>query len=182
MAPPKVFGVLIFDRFAALDAMGPLAYFNNLPDVEIHLIHDTMSPVRTGGDWPSPVHVAGQRYLPNYTMDNIPPLDVLLIPGGWGGRSLVDDRRWDEFIARVYPKLQFLLTVCTGTPFVARSGLLDHRRATTNKEDFRWVKTHGPKVDWVAEARWVVDGNIWTSSGTPIIQWIMISSSNIFIS
>lgn len=170
MAKPRVFGVLLFDQFTSLDAMGPLAYFNNLPDVEIHIIHDTMSPVTTGGDWPSPAHVAGQRYLPNYTMDNAPPLDVLLVPGGLGVPHHLADRRWEEFIARVYPKLQFLLTVCNGTPFVTRTGLLDHRRATSNKAAFQWVQAQGPNVDWVVEARWVVDGNIWTSSGAPDVS------------
>lgn len=170
MTKPKVFGILLYPQFAALDAMGPLAYFNNLPDVEIHIIHDTMSPIPTGGNWPSSAHVAGLHYLPDCTMDNIPPLDVLLIPGGWGGFYLVDDRRWEEFIAKVYPSLKFLLTVCNGTPFVAHTGILDHRRATSNKEGFQWVKGQGPNVDWVAEARWVVDGNIWTSSGTPTVS------------
>lgn len=165
MALPRVFGVLIFDDFTSLDVMGPLAYLNNLPDVEIHLIHDSRASVPTGGRWPSPAHYAGQRYLPDCTLDDPPVLDVLIVPGGFGTRRLVDDRRWEDFVTRIYPSLRYLLTVCTGTSIVARTGLLDRCRATSNKAAFRWVQTQGPNVDWVAEARWIVDGNVWTSSG-----------------
>ena len=48
---------------------------------------------------------------------------------------------------------------------MARAGLLDGRRATTNKASFAWVVGQGPKVDWVKEARWVTDGPYSTSSG-----------------
>jgi transcriptional regulator GlxA family with amidase domain len=48
---------------------------------------------------------------------------------------------------------------------LAAAGLLDGYRATSNKRAFAWAKAHGAKVDWVAEARWVADGDRWTSSG-----------------
>jgi transcriptional regulator GlxA family with amidase domain len=57
------------------------------------------------------------------------------------------------------------MSVCTGAALLARSGLLDNRRATTNKMNFAWVAGNGPKVNWIKEARWVEDGKFWTSSG-----------------
>lgn len=70
-----------------------------------------------------------------------------------------------EFIADTYPKLRYMLTICTGSALAARSGVLDGRRATTNKASWSSVIGYGPEVIWVPEARWVVDGNIWSSSG-----------------
>jgi len=97
---------------------------------------------------------------------------MLLLPGGMGARG----PRGEE---NTGPVVQFLktldlsgegsikhvLTVCTGSEILARTGLLDGRNATTNKRAFNDVKAKHPNVKWVAKARWVVDGNVWTSSG-----------------
>lgn len=149
--------------------MGPLGMLRKIPDVQVHRIHDTLSPIRSGKtpeNFTPDQPFAGELYVPTNTMDDVPPLDVLIVPGGFGTRGLGTDKRWEEFVKRQYPTLKYLLVVCTGASIVARAGILDGRRATTNKAAFAWVKTQGPNVKWVEEARWVVDGNIWTSSGT----------------
>lgn len=61
--------------------------------------------------------------------------------------------------------IRYVLTVCTGSEILARTSLLDGRRATSNKRVFNEVKAMHPRVEWVAKARWVVDGDVWTSSG-----------------
>ena len=69
------------------------------------------------------------------------------------------------FVKERYPCLQYLITICTGAGIAARAGVLDGKYATTNKRAWDETIALGPKVNWVAVARWVVDGNIWTSSG-----------------
>ena len=70
-----------------------------------------------------------------------------------------------DYIKRVYPTLKYLITVCTGSALVARSGVLDGRKATSNKRSWEFAISQRPNVDWVHKARWVKDGNIYTSSG-----------------
>ena len=163
---PKVYGVLIYDYFTTLDVGGPLAYLNNLPDVEIFFIHNSLNATPSGNITTFDDIGVGEFYRPVYTLDNAPPLDVLLIPGSATGTIPgLKQGIWAEYIKKVYPDVQYIFSVCTGSAFVAASGILDGRRATTNKAAYKLITTMLPKVKWVPEARWVVDGNIWTSSG-----------------
>jgi len=88
----------------------------------------------------------------------------LIVPGGLGTRSPSLNSTID-YITTTYPKLRYLITVCTGAGLAAKAGVLDGRRATTNKSAWASTVALGPKVKWVPQARWVVDGNIWSSSG-----------------
>ena len=69
------------------------------------------------------------------------------------------------WIAETYPSLDAVLSVCTGARLLARAGVLEGRRATTNKVAFDATAALSSGVEWVREARWVKDGNVWTSGG-----------------
>ncbi|KAJ5379839.1 uncharacterized protein N7496_002267 [Penicillium cataractarum] len=146
-------GVVLFPGFQALDAFGPLDCINVLSRTEsitLSLLSTTLDPVSTQS--PDIPTTTGQSILPTHTFATAPPLDPPVTEA-------------IAFIQRTYPTLQYLITVCTGSGLVARAGVLDGKRATSNKMVWREMSALRAEVEWVARARWVVDGNIWTSSG-----------------
>ncbi|KAL8767614.1 MAG: hypothetical protein Q9209_005944 [Squamulea sp. 1 TL-2023] len=174
---PTSFGILLFPTFEALDAFGPLNCLNDLSRLPIHndnpitlsIIASTIEPVSTQNP-SSPSPVFGQSVLPTHTLDNAPPLDVLLVPGGMGLFKSHDDLApLVHFIKSRYPTLHSIISICNGASLLALSGVLNGKRATTNKKLFREITQHPSlsqrNIQWVKQARWVEDGNIWTSSG-----------------
>jgi putative intracellular protease/amidase len=98
-----------------------------------------------------------QQILPTHTFKHPPKdLDVLFVPGGPGSMVLeLDDAI--AYIRHVYPSLQYIFSVCTGSTLLARAGVLDGKNATTNKSVWKWATATGPKTNWLP-GRWVVDG------------------------
>jgi transcriptional regulator GlxA family with amidase domain len=135
----------------------------------LSVIAPTLDPVST--QVPSSLSLTvstsfGEAIKPTHSISNAPPLDVLIIPGGCG--YLADIDPIIEFIKKTYPSLQYLFTVCTGSWLAARAGVLDGKRATSNKQG--WATTAEltgvqEPIEWDSHARWVVDGNCWTTSG-----------------
>ncbi|OTB11480.1 hypothetical protein K445DRAFT_322064 [Daldinia sp. EC12] len=165
--PPTRFAVVLFPGFQALDVFGPLDILNMLSKtrrLSLEIYSTTLDPVPTLT--PSSGHSTGQSVVPTRTFaDGADDIEVLLVPGGFGSRDPANVAPVVEFVRAAYPRLRYLLTVCTGSAVVASSGVLDARRATSNKKAWEWATAQGPRVNWVRRARWVTDGNIWTSSG-----------------
>jgi transcriptional regulator GlxA family with amidase domain len=155
-APPKKLGVLLFPRFELLDVFGPLEMFGYVPGVEIVVVAPTAGPI------PS---TQGPSALAQVGLDDAPPFELLLVPGGIGTRDLVHDAGFLESLASRCAAAELVMSVCTGSALLARAGVLDGRRATSNKKSFGWVVEQGPRVRWQREARWVWDDRFVTSSG-----------------
>lgn len=168
---PTKWGILLFQAYEPLDVMGPIEILSS-PARFIHLdfslIYESVNDVTT-----APTLASMNKYnssvfyevKPDYALETAPKdLEVLLIPGGIGSRSPNINSTLD-FVSHRYPKLRYLITVCTGALVASRAGVLDGKRATTNKLSWKGVVTTNPKVHWIPHARWTVDGNVWTSSG-----------------
>lgn len=155
-APIKV-GVVLFAGFNVLDVFGPLEMLSWVPGgAEIRMLAEEPGNIASG---------EGPGCLADAALAGEHGLDILLVPGGMGTRREVQNQPFIDELARQCAQARLVASVCTGSALLARAGVLDGRRATTNKRAFGWVASQGPKVDWVAEARWVEDGNIFTSSG-----------------
>jgi transcriptional regulator GlxA family with amidase domain len=156
-APAPKLGILLFPGFELLDVFGPLEMFQFAPECSpAVLIAEHKGEV---------ANIHGTRVLADYGFDDCPKLRCLLVPGGRGTRKEVDNPRLLRFIAERAAQVELLASVCTGAGLLAKAGVLDGRRATTNKWSFAWVEAQGPNVHWVKQARWVEDGPVYTSSG-----------------
>ena len=155
--PRRRLGVILFPVFELLDVFGPLEMFGMLPDrIEIVVVAERPGPVRS---FQGPEVVAGHGFA------DCPPLDLLLVPGGFGTRTEAENPAMLEFVRTRGARAEITMSVCSGSLLLARAGLLDGRRATTNKMFFGEIADASPGVEWVREARWVEDGSVVSSSG-----------------
>ncbi len=129
-------------------------------------LRDRFRIVMLGPEADQPVASSlGQRVLADRAWDDPTLLDIVMVPGGRGTRVEVTNQRLLDAVTRHAESAELVTSVCTGAAILARAGLLDGRRATSNKRAFAWVTSQGPNVEWIAEARWVEDGNRITSGG-----------------
>jgi transcriptional regulator GlxA family with amidase domain len=158
--------VALFDGFTVLDAFGPIQAFAACrfmqPDGSLLRLFE----IFTLGTKPGLVSSAeGPATRVEHTIIDAPLWDVLVVPGGFGTRRLVQDAAFVDWIKQASQRSPVTATVCTGSALLARTGLLDGRAATSNKLAWEWVLAQGPGVNWRRRARWVDDGNILSSSG-----------------
>lgn len=155
---PRNVGVFLFEGFEPLDVFGPVQMLGALRSrFRIHMLGPVADQPVTSS--------LGQRVLADRSWDDPTPLDIMMVPGGQGTRVEVSNERLLDAVRRHAGSSELVTSVCTGAAILAAAGLLDGRRATSNKRAFEWVKSQGPNVEWIAEARWVEDGNIVTSGG-----------------
>ncbi|KAH9865101.1 hypothetical protein IAQ61_009047, partial [Plenodomus lingam] len=175
---PTRYGLVLFPQFQALDVFGPMdvlntidMHFSNYTNMNLTILAKTLDPVTTARQGPQgTIGRFGESIVPTTTFSDYlarnssaDGIEVLLVPGGLGTRRDVTEEI--NFVRAVYPNLRYILSVCTGATVLARAGVLDGRRATTNKAEWVAATAMGPNTTWVPRARWVEDGNVWSSSG-----------------
>ena len=153
----RTIAAVVFPEFEMLDLYGPLEMFSYFrDDFEIRTVALQAGPVVASG---GPATVAQDG------MDGTCDYDILLVPGGVGTRHVDGEPAFLSWLANQSKKAAYVTSVCTGSLLLAKAGVLHGRKATTNKLAFDWVADQCGGVDWQRQARWVVDGNIYTSSG-----------------
>jgi transcriptional regulator GlxA family with amidase domain len=153
----RTLGAVLYPQFELLDLYGPLEMFGCLGEaLRIVTVADQAGPVKS---------TPGPSTLAEHSFASAPPLDLILVPGGVGTFPQLENAAIVDFLRERVPRAEVAMSVCTGAALFAKAGLLDGRRATTNKQFFTLTCASGPKTTWVREARWVEDGAIVTSSG-----------------
>jgi len=153
----KTLGVLLFDQFELLDVAGPVEMFAYLlEEIQIVFVAEEQKLIKSA---------QCLSVMTDVSLDHAPAIDYLFVPGGMGTRTEVNNPKLISWIKTRAEQAELVLGVCTGAALLARAGVLDHRKATSNKLAFDWVMTQGPHTDWIRRARWVDDGKVITSSG-----------------
>jgi len=154
---PKTLGAILYPDFELLDLYGPLEMFGSLEGAcRIVTVSDEVGAVAS---------TQGPKTVAEYSYADCPPLDLILLPGGWGTLAELENENLLSFLRERSETAEYTMSVCSGSAILARAGLLDGRRATSNKQLFKLATMQSDKVDWVEQARWVEDGTFVTASG-----------------
>jgi transcriptional regulator GlxA family with amidase domain len=160
-------GILVFPAVEVLDFCGPYEVFSvtrlheerrreESSPFEVLLIAESTDPV---------VATGGLRVIPDATLETCPPLDILVVPGGWGTRREISNARVLMWIAERAKEVETLTSVCTGAMLLGQAGLLDGRRATTHWRSLDWMRQSFPGVTVEDKLHVVEDGHVLTSAG-----------------
>lgn len=158
-------GIFLFDGVEVLDFAGPFEVFSrtrltagtdsrrseDTAPFDVFTVAATGDPVRATG---------GLRVLPHFDFAAAPRADLLVIPGGFGTRALLEDEPTLDWIRRAAAAARQVTSVCTGALLLAKAGLLSGRRATTHWGALDLLASLDPTVRVDREARVVQDGII----------------------
>jgi transcriptional regulator GlxA family with amidase domain len=162
-------GILIFDGVEVLDFAGPFEVFSRT-----RLVSGADSR-RTNDSAPFDVFtvarthavvdaIGGLQVVPKYGWDDAPPIDILVVPGGFGTRALLTDDATLDWIRGQAGRAAHVTSVCTGALLLARVGALAGRRATTHWAALDLLASIDPTIQVQRDTRVVTDG-IVTSAG-----------------
>ena|SRR5438132_1260403 len=146
-------GMLLFPRLTQLDLTGPYEFLHRVPDARVHLLWKDTRPVRAE---------SGLTIAPTTPLDDCPPLDVLLVPGGYGVRPLMTDETVLSFLRQQGATAKWVTSVCTGSLLLGAAGLLQGYQATTHWAYVDLLPSFGAQY---VKARVVVDRNRMTAGG-----------------
>ncbi|MEE8600767.1 DJ-1/PfpI family protein [Euzebya tangerina] len=146
----------LFDRFTALDGIGPYEVLQRIPDIDVTFIGHGRGEVRSENGFLGVTRDA--------TFEDVPRPDVIVFPGGVGSRPLMTDTRVLDWVRAAHETSTFTTSVCTGSLVLGAAGLLDGLTATTHWGAFETLEGTGatPVPDRVVEH---LDDRIITAAG-----------------
>jgi len=146
--------VLLFDRFTALDAVGPYEVLSRLPGAGVRFVAEEPGPKRT--ETGSLVMVA------EHSLDDLPHPEVVVVPGGFGTRALLNDEAVLGWLRRAHETSQWTTSVCTGSLLLGAAGILEGLEATTHWLELDTLRGFGAQP---TNRRVVEQGKVVTAAG-----------------
>lgn len=157
---PRSIAIVIFPVVEELDYVGPWEIFTFTRSLDpescnVFLVSEHGGEVKSA---------KGLRVLADFSFEDAPPADIVLVPGGMGTRTEVDNPRIIEYIRRASETAELMTSVCTGAFLLERAGLLTGKRATTHWASIDRFRELGT-VTVVDDERYVDEGSVITSAG-----------------
>ncbi|AYY27310.1 DJ-1/PfpI family protein [Bacillus paranthracis] len=155
-------GIFLFNEVEVLDFAGPFEVFS------ITKVHEekpfTVYTVSQNGEMITARN--GLKVKPDYSIEDLPPVDILIIPGGKGAReNEVKNDIVINWIRQQMKEVKLMTSVCTGALLLAKAGLLEGLKATTHWASIQTFKKDFPNVEVMENVKFVDEGHIITSAG-----------------
>ena len=144
----------IYDRFTALDAVGPYEVLSRLPGAEVAFVAEEPGPVRTD--------TRALALVADRALSEVDACDIVVVPGGPGTRVMLEPNPLHDWLRAVDATTQWTTSVCTGALLLGAAGLLDGLEATTHWTAFDLLAGLGARP---TEGRFVPQGKIVTAAG-----------------
>lgn len=154
--------ILIFDDVEVLDFAGPFEVFAVTDELHEHQAFHTF----TLGLKPGTVRARnGLKVVPDFTLENCPSPQIIIVPGGQGRRALMQMPALHEWLRRKSRTAEIVMSVCTGAFVLARAGLLDGLRVTTHHRSIAELREFAPQFEVVDDERFTDNGKFITAAG-----------------
>ncbi len=160
-------GILVFPDVEVLDFCGPFEVFSvvRLDEDRRRIEPSPYDVVLIAEAHMTVVATGGLKVIPDHTLDDCPPLDTLVVPGGWGTRREMHNDPLIAWVTERGRQVTTLASVCTGSLLLARAGLLDGQKATTHWRVLEEMQNLFPSVEIVKDQHVVEAGSVVTSAG-----------------
>ena len=154
--------IFIFENVEVLDFTGPFEIFNSAN----RILGDESFKVFTTAESDKIVNARnGLQVTPDFTIQNCPRPDILIIPGGEGRKMQMNNKVILNWIRDSFPGLQYLFSICTGSFILGNTGLLNGQKATTHHLSYDEFEKTFPQVSLIKDVPYVDNGKIITSAG-----------------
>jgi putative intracellular protease/amidase len=144
----------LFDRFTALDAVGPYEVLSRLPGAEVVFVAEEAGAVRTD--------TRALTLVAERALGDVDVCDVVVVPGGPGTREMLEPQPLHDWLRAIDATTQWTTSVCTGALLLGAAGLLDGLEATTHWSAFDTLATLGARP---TQSRVVQQGKVVTAAG-----------------
>jgi putative intracellular protease/amidase len=146
--------ITLFDRLTALDAVGPYEVLSRIPGARVDFVAAEPGPKRTD--------TRMLALTADVSFDELPNPDIIVVPGGYGTRALLDDDEFIGYVQRAHETTQWTTSVCTGSLVLAAAGILDGLEAATHWMEYETLANLGAKP---TGRRVVRQGKVFTAAG-----------------